>query len=93
MPINPEVVRPLLEVSDEELKNLIYSTYRYDSKLGKGIADTVRYEKTTGDFIGKNFPSSNNIISISTAGEGFMILFPDLRRHGKNISSLLKRKT
>ena len=92
MPINPEVVRPLLEVSDEELKNLIYSTYRYDSKLGKGIADTVRYEKTTGDFIGKNFPSSNNIISISTAGEGFMILFPDFKKAWEEYTVTFKKK-
>ena len=92
MPINPEVVRPLLEVSDEELKNLIYSTYRYDSKLGKGIADAVRYEKATGDFIGKNFSASNNKISISTAGEGFMILFPDFKKAWEEYTVTFKKK-
>lgn len=55
MSINPEVNKQLNGIADSELQWLVMSTYRYDSISGKGITDAIRYEKATGDTIGKNF--------------------------------------
>jgi hypothetical protein len=41
-------------VKNEKLKSLIASTYRYNSKMNRTIADAIRYEKRSGDFIGRN---------------------------------------
>ncbi len=63
MLINPTVVEYLKGVDNQEIKKLIFCTYRYNSKLGKGLPDAIGYEKYTGDLIGKNLSRSAGDLS------------------------------
>lgn len=54
---NPEVEKNLIGIENLEIKKLIYTNFRYDSKSGKGLADSIGYEKSTGDYIGKSIQS------------------------------------
>lgn len=55
---NPEVEKNLKGIENLEVKKLIYTNFRYDSESGKGLADSIEYEKSTGDYIGKSIQSS-----------------------------------
>lgn len=76
MSINPKVNEQLKGVSDLEVKRLIISTYRYNSISGKSLSDAVRYEKATGDKIGKNFDIQNGDFLEPQAVSVFCQLFP-----------------
>lgn len=80
MSINPQVKQQLKGVSDLELKRLVMSSYRYNSFLGKGIADAVGYEESTGDEIAKNFSVENGDFIEKQAVIVFTELFPDFDR-------------
>jgi len=57
MIINPAVEKSLSDVESEEVKKLILTNFRYDSKTGRGVSDSIKYEESTGDYIGKYIDS------------------------------------
>ncbi len=92
MPTNPQVNKMLKEVNNVEVKNIFYSTYRHDSKLGMGIADAVRYEKDTSDYIGKginitvgNFTNERLIYAINE-------IWPDFASYWTSSTQDFKRE-
>ena len=91
MPINPQLVLMLKGVEDQELKNLMYSTYRHNSKLGMGIADSIRYERETSDFIGKNFIVECKGLITDSFPLRFKLFKRYLKQHRSNFKVYLVR--
>ena len=90
MPINPKVKEYLKNAVNLELKRLIFTTHRYNSKLGKGMADAIKYEKETRDAIGKNFPISEGPLTSPETVKIIIKLCPEFEKQWIDYSKNLK---